>query len=197
MSDRRRKKLLTVLVVAVTVGVVAMLGGMGAFSAFSSTTSNDNNSFATGSVTIGDNDAGAAMYQVSNKKPNDTVQTCIKLTYTGSLAADVHLYTTSSIGALGQYLDMTVEKGTLSGAPAFPSCTGFTTQATVFTGTLANFASTKTSFATGVAAYPGAQTQWNQNDALVYRFTLTVQDNNAAGGLTTGSHSFIWEAQNQ
>ena len=48
-----------------------------------------------------------------------------------------------------------------------------------------------------MAAYPGAQTQWNQNDALVYRFTLTVQDNNAAGGLTTGSHSFIWEAQNQ
>src|SRR2546422_9676436 len=152
MSDRRRKKLLTVLVIALTVGVIGMLGGTGVLSAFSSTTSNDGNVFATGTVTISDNDAGAAMYNVSNKKPNDTVQTCIKLTYTGSLAADVHLYTTSSIGALGQYLDMTVEKGTLSGAPAFPSCTGFTTQATVFTGTLASFASTKNSFANGVAA---------------------------------------------
>ena len=197
MSDRRRKLFLTVLVVAMTVGVIGMLGGVGVFSAFSSTTSNDGNSFATGTVTISDNDAGSAMYNVSNKKPNDSVQACIKLTYTGTLAADVHLYTTSSIGALGQYLDMTVEKGTLSGAPAFPSCTGFTTQATVFTGTLANFASTKNSFANGVAAFPGAQTQWNQNDTLVYRFTLTVQDNNNASGQTTGVHSFTWEAQNQ
>ena len=191
--SRVRKVLVTMLVV----GVAGSVAGTGTFSAFSSTTSNDNNSFATGSVTIGDNDAGAAMYQVSNKKPNDTVQTCIKLTYTGSLAADVHLYTTSSLGSLGQYLDLTVEKGSFAGSPAFPSCTGFSSQATIYSGTLANFASTKTSFATGVAAYPGAQTQWNQNDALVYRFTLTVQDNNAAGGLTTGSHSFIWEAQNQ
>ena len=92
---------------------------------------------------------------------------------------------------------MPVEKGTFSGAPAFPSCTGFTSQATVYTGTLANFAGTKNSFASGVAAFPGAQTQWNQNDTLVYRFTLTVQDNNNASGQTTGVHSFTWEAQNQ
>jgi Camelysin metallo-endopeptidase len=199
MSDRRRKKFLTVLVIAVTVGVVAMLGGTGVLSAFSSTTSNDGNVFATGTVTISDNDAGSAMYNVSNKKPGDTVQTCIKITYTGSLAADVHLYTTSSIGALGQYLDLTIDKGTFSGAPAFPSCTGFTADAggSIYSGTLANFATTKTGFATGVSAYPGAQSQWNQNDTLVYRFTLTVQNNNAAAGATTGTHSFIWEAQNQ
>jgi hypothetical protein len=199
MSDRRRKKLLTVLVIAMTVGVIGMLGGTGVLSAFSSTTSNDGNVFATGTVTISDNDAGSAMYNVSNKKPNDTVQTCIKLTYTGSLAADVHLYTTSSIGALGQYLNLTIDKGTFSGAPAFPSCTGFTADAggPIYSGTLANFASTKTGFATGVPAYPGSQTQWNQNDTLVYRFTLTVQDNSAAAGTTTGTHSFVWEAQNQ
>ena len=199
MSDRRRKKLLTVLVIAMTVGVIGMLGGTGVLSAFSSTTSNDGNVFATGTVTISDNDAGSAMYNVSNKKPNDTVQTCIKLTYTGSLAADVHLYTTSSIGALGQYLNLTIDKGSFSGAPAFPSCTGFTADAggPIYSVTLANFASTKTGFATGVPAYPGSQTQWNQNDTLVYRFTLTVQDNNAAAGTTTGTHSFVWEAQNQ
>ena len=193
MKQKVRKIALTLLMV----GIVTALAGIGSWSAFSSTSQNDGNSFAAGTVYLSDNDAGAAMYQVSNKKPNDTVQTCIKLTYTGSLAADVHLYTTSSLGSLGQYLDLTVEKGSFAGSPAFPSCTGFSSQATIYSGTLANFASTKTSFATGVAAYPGAQTQWNQNDALVYRFTLTVQDNNAAGGLTTGSHSFIWEAQNQ
>ena len=41
------------------------------------------------------------------------------------------------------------------------------------------------------------QTQWNQNDALVYRFTLTLQDNAAAQpAWTSGAHSFTWEAQN-
>ena len=56
------------------------------------------------------------------------------------------------------------------------------------------FATAKNSYANGVAAFPGSQTQWNQNDTLVYRFTLTLQDdNNANGGatpLSSGSHTF-------
>jgi hypothetical protein len=41
------------------------------------------------------------------------------------------------------------------------------------------------------------QTAWNQNDVVVYRFTLTLQNNPAAAGTTSGLHSFTWEAQNQ
>jgi len=41
----------------------------------------------------------------------------------------------------------------------------------------------------------------DSNDTLVYRFTLTLQDdNNANGGatpLSSGSHAFTWEARNQ
>jgi hypothetical protein len=63
------------------------------------------------------------------------------------------------------------------------------------------FTTSNTSYATGVGANPGAQTRWNQNDTLVYRFTLSLQDdNNANGGatpLSTGSHAFTWEARNQ
>ena len=184
-----------ILLSFIVVGAVATLAGLGTFSAFSSTTSNDGNQFASGTVVIGDNDLGAAMYSVSNKKPGDSVQACITLTYTGSLAADVKLYTASTIGALGQYLDLTIDKG--SGSPAFPGCTGFTLGSNIFSGTLQSFASGHNSYATGVVAYPGSQTQWNQNDTLVYRFTLTLQNNNAAQGLSTGSHSFTWEAQNQ
>jgi predicted ribosomally synthesized peptide with SipW-like signal peptide len=189
--DRKRKILLTL----VALGLMSTLVGIGTFSAFSSTTSNDNNQFASGTVILSDNDAGAAMYSVSGKKPGDSVQACITLTYTGTLAADVKLYTTSAIGALGQYLDMTVDKG--SGNPAFPGCTGFTLQSNIFTGTLQGFATAHNSYANGILAYPGAQTQWNQNDTLVYRFTLTLQNNNNAQGLSTGLHSFTWEAQNQ
>ena len=51
-------------------------------------------------------------------------------------------------------------------------------------------------WANGIAAFPGAQTAWNPNDSLVYRFTLQVQNNVAAQGLT-GMVGFTWEAQNQ
>ena len=92
-------------------------------------------------------------------------------------------------------MDLTVEKGT--GSAGFPDCTGFAPQASaIFTGTLGGFATTHTNFANGVVTNPGAQTEWNQNDALVYRFTLTLQDDDAAIGPQSGPHSFTWEAQN-
>src|SRR5262249_50032563 len=115
---RKEKLLLTFLLV----GVLGGLAGLGVFGAFTSTTSNSNNSFAAGSVTIGDNDANSALYSVTNAKPGTSVTSCIKVSYTGTLPADVHIYTTSSIGTLGQYIDLTITPGTQSGSPAFPSC---------------------------------------------------------------------------
>src|SRR5438128_2039694 len=74
MRRRQTKILLTLLVIGVIAGAV----GFGTFSAFSSTTDNQGNSFAAGTVYISDNDAGSALYNVSNKKPGDTAQGCIK-----------------------------------------------------------------------------------------------------------------------
>ena len=197
MRNTKVKLLITLLVL----GVVGSIAGFGSYSAFSSTTDNSGNSFAAGTVFVSDNDAVQAMYSVTNQKPGDSVQKCITVTYTGSLAGTVKLYTASTIGTLGQYIDLTVEKGSFtSGTPAFPTCTNFS-GSSIFSGTLANFASTKSSYANGVSAFPGSQTQWNQNDTVVYRFTLTLQDNSGANGgaspLSTGSHAFTWEAQAQ
>ena len=188
-----RKTLLTLLLV----GVVGATAGLGTFSAFSSTTDNTGNTFSAGTVTIADNDAGSALYNVSNAKPGVSTVSCILLTYSGSLDADVKLYTTSSVNAFASNVDLTIEKGTGSGS--FPSCTGFTAQSTIYSGTLANFASTDNSYANGIAAYPGAQTKWSTGDTLVYRFTVTLNSgvSNAAQGGSTGSHSFTWEARNQ
>jgi len=188
--SRGRKTLLSLLLV----GAVAAVAGIGTFSAFSATTSNTGNTFDSGTVAISDNDAGAAMYNVANAKPGDGAQSCIQVTYTGSLPAAVHLYA-SAVGAIGQYVNLTIEKGT--GMGPFPSCTGFSAQGgPIYSGTLGNFASSSTDFASGVSTNPGAASNWVQNDALVYRFTLTLQDNPAAVGLTSGAHSFTWEAQN-
>ncbi len=165
--------------------------------AFSGTTANDGNTaFATGTVTIDDNDAGGAMYNVSDALPGVPTVKCIKVTYTGSLPADVALYTPSTLDPSAQYVDLTIEKGT--GNAAFPDCTGFTPDSTIFSGTLGGFASAHTDFGSGVASYPGSQTEWDTNATRWSTcFTLTVESANGAQAISVAAHSFTWEAQNK
>lgn len=189
-----------VLLTALCVGALGSLAAMGVFGAFSSTTSNAGNTITAGTVALADNDAGAAMYSIANAKPGESVSKCIKVTYTGSLDADVHIYTTSSIGSLGQYVELTITPGTQT-SPSFPSCTGFTPDAggALYSGTLQNFGTTKNSYANGIVDYPGSGTKWATNESVVYQVTATLQSSapDAAQGLTTGAHTFTWEARNQ
>lgn len=192
----RTKVLLTVL----AVGALGSLAAMSVFGAFSATTTNAGNQISAGTVAIGDDDAGAAMYTLTDAKPGDSVSKCIKVTYTGSLAADVHIYTTSSIGSLGQYVDLTITPGTQA-SPTFPSCTGFKADSggPLYSGTLANFGATRNSYANGVVDNPGTATKWVSGDSVVYEVTATLQSGapEAAQGQTTGAHTFVWEARNQ
>jgi hypothetical protein len=189
-----------VLLTALCVGALGSLAAMGVFGAFSSTTTNAGNTITAGTVAIADNDAGAAMYSLTNAKPGESVSKCIKVTYTGSLDADVHLYTTSTIGSLGQYVELTITPGTQA-TSTFPSCTGFTPDSggALYSGTLASFATTKNSYANGVVDYPGSGTKWAANESVVYQVTATLQSSapESAQGATTGAHTFTWEARNQ
>jgi hypothetical protein len=188
------------LLTALCVGALGSLAAIGVFGAFSATTTNAGNTITAGTVAIADNDAGAAMYSLTNAKPGESVSKCIKVTYTGNLDADVHLYTTSTIGSLGQYVDLTITPGTQA-TSTFPSCTGFTADSggALYSGTLANFATTKGSYANGVADYPGSGTKWAASESVVYQLTATLQSSapEAAEGATTGAHTFTWEARNQ
>ncbi|HET7416228.1 MAG TPA: hypothetical protein VFJ61_01175 [Solirubrobacterales bacterium] len=189
-----------VLLTALCVGALGSFAAMGVFGAFSSTTTNAGNTITAGTVAIADNDAGAAMYSLTSAKPGESVSKCIKVTYTGSLDSDVRIYTTSTIGSLGQYVDLTITPGTQA-TSTFPSCTGFTADSggALYTGTLQNFGTTKNSYANGVVDYPGTGTKWATNEAVVYQVTATLQSSapDAAQGLTTGAHTFTWEARNQ
>lgn len=193
----KAKVLLTVLCMS----SLGSLAAMGVFGAFSSTTSGASNQFASGTVDLGDNDLGGSLYAVVNAKPGETVSKCIKVTYAGTLDADVHIYTSSTIGSLGQYIDLTITPGSQT-TPSFPSCTGFTADASgvLYSGTLAAFGSAKNSYATGVVDWPSVSpTKWRTNDAVVYQITATFQSSapDAAQGLTTGATTFNWEARNQ
>lgn len=191
----KQKVLLSTLVV----GVLCGLTTLGVFGVFSATTQNAGNEVSTGTVAISDNDAGSALYNVTGAKPGDTVSRCIRTTYTGSLPSNVHLYSTSTPGALAQYVDLTVTKGTQIGG-AFPSCTGFTadTAGVVFNGTLQGFEQARTSYATGVDTNPGSQTSWVTGNSVVYKVDATLQltTPDAGQGASSGVHTFVWEARN-
>ena len=186
------------LAALIATGLVAVSSGKVTFAAFTRTTVNPANQIASGTVSIADNDAGAVMWNVANQLPTSpAIVRCIRVTYTGTLPATVSLYTTTAASPLDPYLNITVEKGSMPAATAFSTCTGFVSQATISaTGTLQAFKTARTGFGTGLAAFPAAQTAWNNADTLVYRFTVQVQNVFAAQGLT-GLVGFTWEAQNQ
>ena len=196
--SKKQKLLLSLLVV----GITGSLAAFGVFSAFSSQTSNPGNNFTAGTVNISDNDANVAAYNVSGGKPGSTQSECVRVVYTGSLDSDVHLYTPESIGSLGPYVNLTITPGTQSSPN--PNCSGFTPDAagSLFSGTLASWSSLHHDWPTGLNLLPSTSaTKWATNDAVIYKIQATLaDDNNANGGstpLTTGTHSFVWEARNQ
>jgi hypothetical protein len=187
----KTKKILRSVVV---VGVVGAVATAGAFSAFSGQTDNPNNTITAGTVDVQDNDAGGALYSIATAKPNDPKENCIEVEYTGSLPADIKMYRVpGALGSLGQYANLKVEYGTQA-SPSFPSCTGFNSAGTLYDADLPGFATT---YAGGVAATPGVDGDWDQNEKLVYRVTVSIDNDPNAEGLTTGTHTLRWEAQNQ
>jgi predicted ribosomally synthesized peptide with SipW-like signal peptide len=195
--SNRSKVLRTLLVL----GIVACIAGAGVFSAFSSQTENPGNIVTAGTVKLEDNDGGTALYSLTAAKPGDSKTSCINVTYVGSLPATVKLFTPSTIGELGPYVNLKIEAGTQT-TPSFPSCTGFTpasSGATVFEGTLSAFATEHNSFATGITTNPASQTKWETNNAVVYQVTATLSASapEAAQGKSTNAHVIRWEAQNQ
>jgi predicted ribosomally synthesized peptide with SipW-like signal peptide len=186
-----RKGLATLIVI----GVTGALAAFGTFAGFSDTTTNSGNKFTAGTVTLTNNSTSAMFNNVTGGTPGaPTVDRCIKVAYTGSLAATVKLYTTDATGgALDQYTDVTITPGTYSGPdPAFPGCTGFTADAggAIYTGSLDTFRTSKSSYANGVTAVAAPST--------VYKFSYTVSASapNSAQGASTGTHSYTWEARN-
>jgi hypothetical protein len=187
-----------ILAALITTGIIAVASGRITFAAFSRTTQNTANSIGSGTVSVADNDAGTFMWNVANQLPTSAaIVRCIRVTYTGSVPATIRLYTLTASSALDQYLNVTVEKGSMPAATVYPTCTGFVSEATISPiGSLQAFKTARNGWANGISAFPGAQTAWNGGDTLVYRFTVQLQNVFAAQGLT-GSVDLTWEAQNQ
>jgi hypothetical protein len=170
-------------------------------SSLNDSTSNPGNTFASGTVKVGDNDAGTALASFSAGRPGTTATGCVNVTYTGTLPANVRLYGTTTGSGLDAYLDLTITRGTFSGTPPAGSCTGFTADTTnygngagvVYTGLLSGLGATA---ATGVVdPLASAPRTWVAAEAHAYKVTVTLR-NDAGGQGKSATTSFSWVAEN-
>ncbi|MGL5850401.1 MAG: hypothetical protein ACRCZD_06400, partial [Phycicoccus sp.] len=99
----------------------------------------------------------------------------------------------TTTNALSTHLTLTVTQGT---GGSFGSCTGFTplpAGSSVYSGSLAAFGSSATSYATGLGTWAPTGTA---SETRVYKFDYTF--NNSAPNSTQGGTAaigFTWEAQ--
>jgi hypothetical protein len=187
-----RKGLLTLLVV----GSLGAAAGLGTFSAFSATTTNSGNNISSGTVKIDQHTGATTLYSATNRGPGQTVQGCVRVTYSGSLTASaVKLYVSSGITNGTQY-NLEIDRGSgLTTLDNTMSCAGFTQSSVAYNGALGSLGTT---YATGVDGKAGAAT-WATNDAIDYRFIISVVDDPTPNAHTTanasGNHTFTWEAR--
>jgi hypothetical protein len=190
-TNRRNKALASALVV----GVLGTVAAGGVFGLFSATTQNAGNEISTGIVALSDNDNGTAQFNVTNAKPGDSWTRCIKVSYAGTLPADVREYLQGTVNPLAPYLQLKIERGTQV-TSTFPDCTDFVATGTLFDG-LAS-ANLARDFDSGLVTVPAGQTFWQPTDSIVIRTTLTLGGNapDTVQGQGSGIINVIWEARN-
>ena len=172
--------------------LVALLVVTSSRQAFVAQNDNIANQVSSATVDLADNDASTAMFaNVTGLIPGTNVDRCIDVTYTGSVdPTAVLLYASGApTGTLAPYLDLTIDVGADT-PDAFRTCTSFVSTGTVYTGTLA-------AFATGHAGYATGVTTWDPSaspETRTFRLRLSVQDTSAAEGLTS-TFGFSWETR--
>lgn len=199
---RRRGRLIAVFATPVAVIISGALVWNSTYAAFTAQVSNSGNSWSTGSVVLAGDDGsssttgalGTAMFSATGLKPGSTGTNCVRVTYSGTLAATTKMFIgtgglTGSAPLAGQ-ITVTVTEGD---GGAFNNCVGFVAGTQIYTGTLANLAATRTDFATGAGTW--APTGSGQAKTYRVTYTLSATAPNSVQGTTAGA-VVTWEANN-
>lgn len=197
MRRRRAGRVANWLALPVAILLSGATIGTASYAAFSATTSTPTNNWATGTVALSDDDSATALFTATNLAPGSTGTRCIAVTSTGSLASAVRLYGTgaTTTNALSSHITLTITQGT--GGSFAGGCVGFTplvSGSAVYAGSLANFGTTATNYATGLGTWAPTGTA---AETRVFQFAYTVDagaPNTTQGG--TAALGFTWEAQN-
>jgi len=191
-AGKARKLLLTALVV----GSLSALIGLGTYSAFTATTTNSGNNISSGTVKIDQHTGATTLYNVTNQKPGDSTTKCLRVNYSGSITASaVKLYVSSGITNGTQY-NLEIQRGSgLTTLDNTMSCAGFNQTSVAYNGDLGSFGA---NYGAGVDGKASAAT-WATNDTVDYRFIISQNDdttpNAHTSALSSGSHTFTWEAR--
>ncbi|MDI6106048.1 hypothetical protein QLQ12_46555 [Actinoplanes sp. NEAU-A12] len=191
---------------------------------FSDTTSTAANSWATATVKIINDEVGIAVFNgLTNLKPDAAANSlvlnaagaysgasssasggsaCIKVTYTGSITANIRMYGTITNAGLAQYLLFSVDTGTNATADA-----GNATNVTCSTyNSVANVSGPSPNSTVYLSGFPNAwatanTTAWTNaapNASKWYRISWLLPANTALTGASSVNAQavFTWEAQN-
>ncbi|NNE74139.1 MAG: hypothetical protein HKN26_10780 [Acidimicrobiales bacterium] len=191
----------TAKMVVLALAAMASLVGVSAvvvtssIAAFTDSTSTSGNSFTAGTVDLIDDDLDAVMFSVPDLVPGQAVSDCILVTYQGTVAdpAAVKLYSGgyTDSGDLGTYLNLTIEEGN---GGSFGNCAGFVPDSIIeMGGTLADFDTTHTDYATGAGLWDPAATP----DTKTYRVTVSLDAAapDSEQGESVTALTFAWEVQ--
>lgn len=177
---------------------VGLLVWQGSTAAFTAETRNVGNNWDTGSVTLTDDDLGAAAFQITNATPGQTGSKCITVTSTSSVPGVVKLYL-ARVGAQGLENNITVTTEIGTGG-SFGSCTGFVADVAPLPAvTLAVAGAVYSSYATGGLAWTTTGAAGGESKS--YRVTWVFE----TGGMTQAaidalqgksvSADVVWELQ--
>ncbi|VXC37763.1 conserved exported hypothetical protein [Arthrobacter sp. 9V] len=190
-------------IAAFPAGPIAILiaGAMvwqGSQAAFTATTRNSGSAWSTGSVTLTDDDLGAAAFTVENIVPGQTGQKCIVVTSNSNVPGEVRAYTQNLISDRGleNRIFFDLEQGT---GGSFNDCTGFTPTAnTVPELPISTLATQNRDFATGGSSWDTTGTPGEtQSYRGTWRFDttgMTQEQVNALQGARVGI-DLVWELQ--
>lgn len=157
----------------------------------SADTRNGSSAFGAGNITLTDDDSGTAMFNATGMMPGDDVTNCIEVTYSGSSYAvtAVKLFgeLDTNVGGFADHLDVNIEQGT---GGEFGDCSGFTPGSTLYTGTLANLATSNHDFATGLTGF----TPSSGDVTRTYRYTVTLGSDTPNSAMSdSAAATFTWE----
>lgn len=199
MQHRTRRATKVAAALATPLAVLAA-GGLvwhSSYAAFTGQTRNSGNDWSTGSITLTDDDQGAARFQVKNMEPGDTDTKCITVTANATVPGVVKGYAvnpTFSSTSLADAVKVTIREGQ---GGSFASCDGFVSQGTLTSNTPLTTFAQASSYANGIGGWSvtaGTQTRTYQ---ITWSFDTTGLTQTQVDALQ-GTHAGIdmqWELQ--
>lgn len=198
-SSSTVRRALTIGAAPVAILAAGALVWQSSSAAFTATTRNAGNSWSTGSVTLTDDDAGRAGFNVSGLVPGQSGEKCLVVTSNANVAGEVRAYVanlSSSAQGLQDRIKFRVEKGV---GGTFDDCTGFVADPGALPAApLSTLAMVNKDYATGGAAWTTTGTPGEKKvfrGSWVFDTTgMTQQQVDSLQGSQV-SMDMVWELQ--